>query len=944
MEPLDEADPVVVGPYRLLGQLGEGGMGRVYLGLSSGKRAVAVKVIHADHARDKEFRDRFRVEVAAARKVKAAFTAPVIDAGVDDDRPWLATALVLGPSLDGLVKEQGALSIPSVWRLTAGLAEALEAVHACDVVHRDVTPGNVLLAADGPRLIDFGLSRALGSSGLTSTGMIVGTPAFVSPEHADSKPEGPASDIFSLGSVLTFAATGVPPFGWGKPLELLLRIVRSEPDFRGLSGPLCDLLAWCLAKEPSDRPSPAEIMQAVPDDEVSCPVSPATRFWPSPVDTFVRSYESRFSIAPPENPPRPSHHPPVPFRPPREIAAQAAKLSDLGQGEAARHLLSNTAMIRPGQEVAALITVLRNERQDGDAEIVTSAATRRPAPEVAALAAVLRQIGSGENASQLLVEAGRGSAEDIGAIARVLAQEQRISELRMLLDSAAAAHQQPPALVTLVRALSSAGLGEESARMMDVVAAGLPEADAAALADLLRAAGQQDAAFRMYSAAGRSIARRPPREVAALLRAMRDGRCNDAGDKLLLAVSTASRRTPEVVELVEALCAEALDDDSRRVLAVAASVMTVGEIIVIAESLLAKDRHGATLLLCTEAVASHPVSAALQITTALRDAGRPVDAHQVLESSHTWPATKVAELIASLRQAGSDDDADRVMAAAQRRGTNYVCDLMAGLMDSGKFAAADRMLARVAASSADYCCDLIQSWVSRHSEARPDFSLHWQTHLEGGSIYSCLQRLRRQRSPAEYQLLGFVARRPIGDVVRFARGLTRDQAGEAVTLVSLMRQSQRTPLEAGLAIEAFIHQPNRDPREFLGATARASADTVFWVASALEARLSYLLPEFFRLLVTRTTGTPIEMLIKLAQATPGGNTVLRMLEVAGTYLYPQDFRNFYAILKRQRMTSEARYLLMQAARNPHARLITKELYKYGYYVEAIQLGKSTYLK
>jgi serine/threonine protein kinase len=180
MEPLTAADPRVIGEFRLRARLGAGGMGRVFLATSPGGRMVAVKVIHAELANDAEFVRRFRTEVDAARQVSGLYTAPVVAAGVDDQSPWLATAFVSGPSLDGLVRQCGPLPVPALWRLAAGLADALRAIHAAGLVHRDLKPANVLLASDGPRVIDFGIARALADSRLTATGSIIGTPSFMS--------------------------------------------------------------------------------------------------------------------------------------------------------------------------------------------------------------------------------------------------------------------------------------------------------------------------------------------------------------------------------------------------------------------------------------------------------------------------------------------------------------------------------------------------------------------------------------------------------------------------------------------------------------------------------------------------------------------------------------------------------------------------------------------
>src|SRR5215469_3497342 len=188
MSPLGDDDPSRIGEFRLSGRLGGGGMGRVFLGFSPGGRAVAVKLIHPELAHDQGFRERFRREVAAARRVSGIYTAPVVAAGPDDPIPWLATAFVPGPSLAHLVATHGPLPPEAVWKLAGGLAEALSVIHSSGLVHRDLKPANVLLALDGPRVIDFGISQALGTPGLTTAGVVVGTPAFMSPEQAQGMP------------------------------------------------------------------------------------------------------------------------------------------------------------------------------------------------------------------------------------------------------------------------------------------------------------------------------------------------------------------------------------------------------------------------------------------------------------------------------------------------------------------------------------------------------------------------------------------------------------------------------------------------------------------------------------------------------------------------------------------------------------------------------------
>jgi peptide/nickel transport system substrate-binding protein len=292
MEPLRGEDPRRVGRYRLVARLGAGGMGQVFLGFSPAGRLVAVKVVNPDLARDEAFLVRFRQEVASARKVSGAYTAAVIDDG-DGDRPWLATALVMGPSLADVVERQGPLPEISVWRLAAGLAEALADVHSCELVHRDLKPSNVLLAADGPRVIDFGISRALDGARLTGTGMMIGTPTFMSPEQATGEPVGPASDVFSFGGVLTFAATGSPPFGDGTPAALFYRVVHAEPMLAGLSPALSRLVTRCLAKRPADRATLAESMQIITAN--LGPTAAAMSFWPAGLADLIGSYQARFA-------------------------------------------------------------------------------------------------------------------------------------------------------------------------------------------------------------------------------------------------------------------------------------------------------------------------------------------------------------------------------------------------------------------------------------------------------------------------------------------------------------------------------------------------------------------------------------------------------------------------------------------------------------------------
>jgi Protein kinase domain len=391
MEPLAAGDPQQVGPYRLRARLGSGGMGQVFLAYSPGGRAVAVKVIHRELARDPAFRTRFRREVAAASVVSGAYTAPVTAAGPDDDPPWLATVFVPGPSLAAAVAEAGPLPVAAVWKLAAGLVEALQAVHACGLVHRDLKPANVLLAIDGPRVIDFGISRALERTAVTSTGQIVGTPSFMSPEQAEGGRAGPATDVFSLGCVIVFAATGAGAFGEGPPATMLYRVVHTPPTLAELPGGLRELAAACLAKQAADRLALAGLVNVIAAGQASAPGTGPASFWPVAVTGLIRSYQARLSTERPEETAGIKAVPePTVLARPTVLAAGADHLSGAsGAAEAELARRHADADARIGAATQALADA-RTAWQDAMAARERAAArivTRLPpAPEVAGLA------------------------------------------------------------------------------------------------------------------------------------------------------------------------------------------------------------------------------------------------------------------------------------------------------------------------------------------------------------------------------------------------------------------------------------------------------------------------------------------------------------------------------------------------------------------------------
>ncbi|GGY44619.1 protein kinase domain-containing protein [Streptomyces omiyaensis] len=297
MPPLNSTDadrgaggPEYAGEYRLQAVLGAGGMGVVHLAASPSGLRLAVKVVHARYAEDPDFRARFRQEVAAARRVSGAFTAPVVDADPDAERPWMATLYVPGPTLADQVRHRGPLSPAELRRLTAGLAEALRDIHRAGVVHRDLKPSNVLLTDSGPKVIDFGISRPVDSDLRTETGKLIGSPPFMAPEQFQRPREvGPSADVFALGSVLVHAATGHGPFDSDSPYIVAYQVVHDEPDLTGVPAELAPLVARCLAKEPAERPTPAEIMAALlpPSYEAEAFIPSQRRRPALPADPFA---------------------------------------------------------------------------------------------------------------------------------------------------------------------------------------------------------------------------------------------------------------------------------------------------------------------------------------------------------------------------------------------------------------------------------------------------------------------------------------------------------------------------------------------------------------------------------------------------------------------------------------------------------------------------------
>ncbi|WP_049578894.1 serine/threonine-protein kinase, partial [Streptomyces sp. SBT349] len=324
VEQLTQHDPRRIGPFEVLGRLGAGGMGLVYLARSASGRRVAIKTVRSELAEDQLFRVRFTREVEAARAVSGFYTAAVVDADPRAAVPWLATAYVPAPSLEEIVTECGPLPAGAVRWLAAGIAEALQSIHGAGLVHRDLKPSNVLVVEDGPRVIDFGIASGVSNTRLTMTNVAVGTPAYMSPEQArDSRSVNGASDIFSLASTLVFAATGHPPYHGGNPVETVFMLLRERPDLTGLPDELRGMIESLMVHKPEDRPSPADLQaQLAPHLFAASDDSGSASAWLPP--SAVAQIESRRGRGPQIPAPEVQHAavaarsapPPMPTTPP----------------------------------------------------------------------------------------------------------------------------------------------------------------------------------------------------------------------------------------------------------------------------------------------------------------------------------------------------------------------------------------------------------------------------------------------------------------------------------------------------------------------------------------------------------------------------------------------------------------------------------------------------
>ncbi|MFF7816201.1 PQQ-binding-like beta-propeller repeat protein [Streptomyces sp. NPDC007945] len=369
MEQLTQHDPRRIGPFEVLGRLGAGGMGLVYLARSASGRRVAIKTVRTELAEDQLFRVRFTREVEAARAVSGFYTAAVVDADPRAAVPWLATAYVPAPSLEEIVNECGPLPAQAVRWLAAGVAEALQSIHGAGLVHRDLKPSNVLVVEDGPRVIDFGIASGVSNTRLTMTNVAVGTPAYMSPEQArDSRSVTGASDVFSLGSMLVFAATGHAPFHGANPVETVFMLLREGPDLEGLPDELRPLIEACMQMDVAQRPSPADL-QAMLAPHLFGPGSDdsgtASAWLPESAVTMIETRRGgRPTPPPPVSPPPMPPRPPAPYEGGDPRASEPAPAGGRHAGPAAEsggpvRLGGATVPIGPGPRVADTRAALR---------------------------------------------------------------------------------------------------------------------------------------------------------------------------------------------------------------------------------------------------------------------------------------------------------------------------------------------------------------------------------------------------------------------------------------------------------------------------------------------------------------------------------------------------------------------------------------------------------
>jgi hypothetical protein len=508
-------------------------------------------------------------------------------------------------------------------------------------------------------------------------------------------------------------------------------------------------------------------------------------------------------------------------QPPREVVAETARLREIGCSADADQVLAAVAARRPDQEVAALIAALAAEERGSEVAEMIRSAVRRSATEVMAIINALHEIGAGPYADHFIRAAACGSAEDVGAVAEVLHKSGHNDEVSLLLDTSVAEHQASEDVIALVGTLLSAGFADEVNRVVDLAAARSTGAETVALADALRGAGRQEAAFRLYGMAFTTVAGRPPEEIVSVIRAMRDAGRDDDARRLLDIVRGVEFTPSELTDLLCAFWGAALDDDADAALSAAAVQMNGAQIAELAALLRIADRHQDALGLCIDAAAKYPVPVAISLIESIREAGRPIDANRVLDSSGSWPPVRTAELISRLRAAGdsraaervlsavakseisrtgkliillrengADSDAEWLLSALSIRTAKDICDLIEVLRSAGVEVVADGLLADLANRDAEEISHIIDMLYSRDRDHDANLFVRHVANRGMSELGDLLRILREHHRTREARFLvsSFVATRPVPDLVNLATELQKDNPGELGGFQSALEQ------------------------------------------------------------------------------------------------------------------------------------------------------------
>ena len=630
--------------------------------------------------------------------------------------------------------------------------------------------------------------------------------------------------------------------------------------------------------------------------------------------------------------------------PPRDIVGEVARLADLGRTDQADLLLSAVAFRRPDQELAVLVAAFREAGWPADGDKVIEAAVQRPAADVAALVGVQRQMGWVADSGEVLDAAARGAAEDVAAIAKILASSGMDGELHRLLDSAITGQPRPEGVIALVGALLSMGLGTEVDRLLDRATETMSEEEAAALADALRGAGRNEAAFRLYGAALGTVAGRPATAVASLLQALRDGNRDHLADELLSKIGTANRQAEQVMEIVRELWSVALDSDSDKVLRSAAAAMTPGQVMVLAGLLREADRYESAVLLCTESAAFQPAAGAATLVRALRDAGRPIDAYRIIDSTQAWPGGKSGELVTILRHGGDDADADRLLAIASTGAADQISDLIAALTGSntaedashlialsatrapahvaaiiGKLlrrnlkTEADRLLSNFAARSDEDLRVFLESLQHLDKGNGTDYLLRWQAQQPPGRVLRCLETLWSQNNGNDSrQLLGYFCARPIADIIALASVFPEDHDQDAALLTAGM--ARRDPHDA-VAVIKVLQARNVDRDAFMADFVDEQPQRLVQIIALLQSELPGHTDRFMRAIATRRDAPTVASLIAQMRAGQLTQPMRELLQAAATHIDDRYVRNLDISLSDERQRDEADYLLQMAILN-----------------------------